>query len=297
MDNNLFCLHKDNNDLIKRNYYKDFLNQIIKKLSFIIPAIILMLLFFTGFILSNFINLDKQMIVDINKAYVYPCLKYPFGTNSVGQNQLPIILIGTYKTLLLAFIATFINLILGIVIGVLWGSSNKVNSFMFVIKHLVDNTPIVFFYIIIVTLLGDGFLPLLLVIILFGWLEFASIIRNTLVIIKAKDYNKVSKLYKVPLYKVAINNYLPAILPILFNNVALCVPKIIALEIIISYFGFSFGGSHPSLGMLLYSCISNNTYFTHHYMFLIPFIFLFAINLCVFFISKTISNNCLKEEI
>lgn len=296
-NNDLFHIYKENNTLIKRNYYKDFLNKTIKKYSFIIPILILILLFLTGFILSKFINIDKQMMVNINEAYISPCSKYPFGTNSVGQNQFPIILIGTYKTLLLAFIATFINLLLGIFIGILWGSSKRVNSLMFIVKHLVDNTPVVFFYIIIVTLLGDGFLPLLLVVILFGWLEFAGIIRNTLIIIKSKDYNKVSKLYKVPLHKIAINNYLPAILPILFNNIALCIPKIIALEIIISYFGFSFGDSHPSLGMLLYSCISNNTYFTHPYMFIIPFCLLFIINLCIFFISKTISNNCIKEEI
>jgi ABC-type dipeptide/oligopeptide/nickel transport system permease subunit len=138
---------------------------------------------------------------------------------------------------------------------------------MFIIKNLVDNVPMVFFYVLIIMLLGDGFTPLLLIVILFGWMDFACVIRNNLMIIKSKDYNKVTSLYKVPFHKRIINNYLPPIMPILFNNIAICIPKIIALEILISYFGFSFGSSNPSLGMIFYSSIYSNTYFTKPYIF------------------------------
>ena len=118
-----------------------------------------------------------------------------------------------------------------------------------------------------------------------------------MMILKVKDYNKVSKLYKVPLHKVALNNYLPSILPVLFNRLALCIPQTLALEVTISYFGFSFGSKKPSLGVILYNSISRSTYFTHSYLFYIPLIILFIINVCFYFISKTISNKFTKEEI
>jgi len=284
-------------NLIYDGYYKNFFKTILTKLSFILPVLILFSIFITGFIFTYFIDENIVFSTNMNNIYHKPSLKYPLGTNALGQNQIYLTFIGAYKTLLLAFIATTINTLIGIVIGVLWGSSSKFNNVMFLIKNLIDNTPMIFVYIIIIAFLGDGFIPLLLVVILFGWLETATLIRNNITIIKNKDYNQISRLYKVPLHKIAINNYLPSILPILFNRIALCVPQVIALEITISYFGFSTSSKSPSLGVLLYNTLSNNSFFNHPFMFFVPFIFLFIINLCIHIISKTISINFTKEEI
>ena len=280
---------------VYRNFYKDFFNSIIKNPAFLISFFLLFSLFITGFMFNSFADTSKHLSINLDIANIKPSSKYLFGTNSFGQNLLHLVLIGSYKTILLAIISTLINIILGIILGIIWGSSTKFDSVMFFIKNFVDNTPLVLFYIIIALILGDGFVPLLLVIILFGWIEFAYIIRNYLIIIKSKDYNKVSQLYHVPLHKIAITNYLPAVLPLLFNNIALCMPKIISLEIMISYFGFSFGSSSPSLGSIMYHSISNNTFFDNPHMFYIPFIFLLLINICIYFSSKAISNSFPKE--
>lgn len=296
-ENKLFEEHQETQTLVSKSYYRDFFAVTLTKLSFVLPTIMILLLFIIGFIFCHFFNIERYLEIDMTSVFIPPCFKYPFGTNGSGQNQFYLVFIGVYKTLLLSFVATFINLILGIIIGIFWGVNKKADSLFLTLKNILDNTPLIFFYVILVTIMGDGFIPLLIVIILFGWLDFAFIIRNNLQLINSKDYNKVSMLYNIPLYKRAINNYLPSILPILFNNIALCIPKMIALEIMISYFGFSFGNSYPSLGMLIYSTISNSTYFTNPHMFLIPFIFLFIINICVYFISKTISENFLKEKI
>ena len=297
-DNDLFCETVPNNTPTSyKNYYKDFIKKVLKKPAFLIPLFIIILMFLIGFILCHVIDINKEMIVNMDNKYISPCLKYPFGTNGFGQNQLYIVFIGAYKTLLLAISATIINIVIGTVVGILWSSSKKLNGFMFIFKNLVDNTPLIFFYVVIVFILGDGFIPLLIVVTLFGWLEIAFLIRNNLMIIKAKDYNKVSLLYNVKLPKIAINNYLPSLLPIIFNNIAISIPKMIALEISVSYFGFSFGETNPSLGTIIYSSISNNTYFNYPYLFIIPFIFLFIINICAYFIGKTISNNSTKEVV
>lgn len=296
-ESDLFFEHKSENIYAKKNYYKDFFKETFTKKTFIIPAFIIIILFTIGFIFCHIIDLEKHLSINMNLTNIPPCLKYPFGTSSSGQNLFYITFIGVYKTLLLAIIATFINIALGIIFGILWGSNKKANSFFFILKNLVDNIPLIFFYVIIVMFLGNGFIPLLIAIIIFGWVDFAFIIRNTVLIIKTKDYNRVSKLYNVPIYKIAINNYLPSILPILFNNIALSIPLMVSSEVLISYFGFSFGNSTPSLGILIFDSISNSTYFTYPYMLLIPLVFLFIINLCFYLISKTISINSSKEII
>lgn len=280
----------------RKNYYTDFFKHSLKSISFILPSFIILIIFIIGFITHEFIDENSYMNIDLTKSFIKPCLEYPFGTNEFGQNQFFIIMNAAYKTLLLAIIATFIDLILGIFIGCFWAKNKNFSKFMFVIKNLFDNTPMIFFLIIISLIFKTGFLPLLIILILFQWIDFAFITRNNIIAVNSKDYNKVSSLYKVPFYKIIINNYLPSLLPILFNNVALCVSKIINLEVTVSYFGFTIGGKSDSIGTLIYKSLSNNTYFLHLYIFLIPFIILFIINLCVFIISKTISKIFTKEE-
>lgn len=283
------------NKLIERNYYKEFLKKTLKSPSFIIPFSVLTLMFVVGFIFSNFVNLDSYLNINLEKQFILPSLQYPFGTNAFGQNLFPLILIGAYKTILLSLIATFINTLIGMIIGVLWGLSSKVDSVMFVVKNLIDNIPLIFLYIIIISLLGDGFIPLLIVVILFGWIDTAAIIRNNIMLLKTKDYNKISKLYNVSAFKIAKNNYIPSILPILANRIALCIPQIISIEITISYFGFSLGNDN-SLGVILYNSISNNNYFSYPHLFIFPFLLLSTINLCIVLIGKALSKNFTKEE-
>ena len=283
------------NKLIERNYYKEFLKKTLKSPSFIIPFSVLTLMFIVGFIFSNFVNLDSYLNINLEKQFILPSLQYPFGTNAFGQNLFPLILIGAYKTILLSLIATFINTLIGMIIGVLWGLSSKVDSVMFVVKNLIDNIPLIFLYRIIISLLGDGFIPLLIVVILFGWIDTAAIIRNNIMLLKTKDYNKISKLYNVSAFKIAKNNYIPSILPILANRIALCIPQIISIEITISYFGFSLGNDN-SLGVILYNSISNNNYFSYPHLFIFPFLLLSTINLCIVLIGKALSKNFTKEE-
>ena len=55
------------------------------------------------------------------------------------------------------------------------------------------------------------------------------------------------------------------------------------------------GENSVSLGKLLFSSLSNNNAFIHPYLFLIPFVFLFVINMCFYYIGKTISSTSTKE--
>ena len=263
-------------------------------ISFIVSIISLFIIFIAGFIVAHFVNESTYMTIDFNKAFINPCLKYPFGTNNFGQNLFYQTLVGCYNTLILAIVTTFIKLIIGITIGIIWGNSNKFDFFFNFIKSIFDNVPLIFFYIILITALGANYLSLLIVVVVFGWVNIACLIRNNLVIIRTKDYNVASKLYKTPLYKRAIKNYFPSILPIIFSSIALSIPEIISFEITLSYFGFILGEKNLGLGKILYASITSNHCFTHPFLFVIPLLLLLIINLCFYLISKTIASVCLN---
>lgn len=279
---------------MKNNYYKDLFSKLFKKSSFIISLTILTLLFIVSFFYYHFSSEDVFSF-NFDNAFISPNRDYLFGTNSYGQNQFNLIFIAIYNTLKLAFIVTLIRIILGCIVGILWGTYTKLDTFFILIRNVLNNIPMVFVYVIIISSLGNSFTTLVLTISLFGWMSHASLIRNNLILLRNRDYNKMSKLLKTPFIKVAINNYLPSVLPIIFNSIAISFPSIIALEVTLSYFGFSLGSHSISLGGIIYDAIANNNCFANPYLLIIPFLFLLIINLCFFSISKNISSVSNKE--
>lgn len=288
-------MNKSSSNIVKQNFYKDLFRNICKKKSFIIPLIILFILYLSGFFIVTFINEENYMAVNFDLGLLPPSFKYPFGTNDYGQNQFYQILVGCYNTLNLAIIATFFNLILGIIIGIAWGNSPKSDYLMIFIKSIFDNIPLLFFYIIIINALGNNAISLLIVVAIFGWVNIACLIRNNLLLIRNKDYNVVSKLFKTAFKDKAINNYLPSLLPIIYNSISISISEIIAFEITVAHFGFSIGENSISLSKLLYTSISTNSCFTNPYLLVIPLIFIIIINLCFYYIGKTISDFSLKR--
>ena len=280
----------------KNNYYRDFFFKIIRQPSFIVPVILLVTIFIAGFIANMHLSQDQYMTVDFDKAFIYPNINYPFGTNEFGQNVFYQVLIGTYNTIKLAFVASLINLIIGCFIGILWGHNHKIDNLMIFIRNIFNNIPLTIFYLIIITAVGSGFWPMILVICLLGWVDIACLIRNNLIIIRNKDYNIYSKLNNVPTFNIAIHNYLPTLLPVVFNSFAISIPEMTSIEITLSYFGFSLGKGNIGLGTILYSALSNNICFLYPYLFIIPFIFTFTINVCFYCIGKTISDVSIKED-
>lgn len=281
---------------MKNSYYANLFKRLFTRFSFVFPFIILIVIFVTGLIF-NFC-LDKSYIsIDFNQKLISPSDDFLFGTNSQGQSLLYLVFIGSYNTLLFAALATIVNLLIGCIFGIIWGSSTKLDNIMICIKNILDNIPTLFIYVILIYALGNGLFTVLLVIIIFGWINIATLVRNNLIMSRDKDYNKMSKLLKTKKYKIAIYNYLPSLLPIIFNSIAISFPEIISLEITLSYFNISLGDYGTSLGSLLHDSMSNNNSFSHPYLFIFPFIFLLIINLCYFYIGKTISSLSNQKEV
>ena len=116
--------------VLKHSYYKILFCSLFKKISFILPVSILISLFIVSFVSNYFIDKEMYMNINFENSFISPNKEYPFGTNDFGQNLLYQVLIGCYNTLKLSIIATLINLITGVIIGVIWGSSTKFDGLM-----------------------------------------------------------------------------------------------------------------------------------------------------------------------
>ena len=92
---------------------------------------------------------DPQIVPNINDAsmrFLGPSAQYPFGTDDVGNSVWDVVWAGTKTSLIIGFIVTLINTVVGVFVGAVWGFSKKVDKFMLEVYNIVSSVP----YILIV---------------------------------------------------------------------------------------------------------------------------------------------------
>ena len=290
MKNKESCLIK------KRDYYSIFFSKLIRKRCFIISCIILTIIFLASLFVTLTVDKSEYMNIDFTKSFIPPCKEYLFGTNEFGQNFFFQIFVGSFNTIKLCFLASIINLLLGTLLGIIWGHNTKIDNLMIFIRNIFNSIPLPFFYIVVISAIGSGFWPMIFVITFLGWANLACLIRNNLIIIRYKDYNVFSHINNTPSYKIAIHNYLPHLLPIIFSTFAVSFLEAASVEVTLSYLGFHTGENNISLGYLLHNALTSNNWFDYPYLFLMPLLVIFIINIAFYYIGKTISDVSMKED-
>ena len=115
------------------SYWKSVMRQFFKKKSTtvmlgILIAIILMSFIYPMF--SKFDFNDVSKVNDFSVRYVHPNAQYWFGTDSNGKSLFDSVWFGARNSILIAVIATFINVVIGLVVGAVWGISKTFDMIM-----------------------------------------------------------------------------------------------------------------------------------------------------------------------
>ncbi len=277
------------NKLERKNYFKSLFSYVFKKKDFIISLVILTTIFIAGLVMRCSKLFENLYTINLEKAFLPPSLKHIFGTNEFGQDMFYLVITGSFNTLCFSIFITITNIIIGTIIGIMWGNNQKLDLFIIFLKGILNNIPLIFIYILFIFFFGINYHSLFIIIILIGWIDVACLVRNNLIIIRNKDYNTYSKLAKTPFLYKALNNYLPAILPVIFHYFALSIPQVISIEVNVSYISFPVSNGYSSLGMLVYSSIYDNNCMMYPHLIIFPLIFLVIINMCVYKIGKSLS--------
>ncbi|MCD8366263.1 MAG: ABC transporter permease [Clostridiales bacterium] len=179
---------------------------------------------------------------------------YILGTGSAGQSTFDAVWFGARISISLAFVCAAINMIVGVVIGAIWGFSKKVDMFMTEVYNVVGNIPYVLLIAVLVMIFSPSFWTMVLAMTITGWLYIAYFIRTQVIIIRDREYNLASKCLGTSTVKIALKNILPFMTSIIVTLLATEIPSYISYEVFLSYIGM--GLSDMSLGRLIYEAES-----------------------------------------
>ena len=164
-------------------------------------------------------------------------LKWILGTRGIGQSNFDAIWNGARISISLAFLCAAINMLIGVVIGAIWGFSKKMDLFMTEVYNIVGNVPYILVISVLVLVMKGTFWTLVFAMTVTGWLGIAYFIRTQVIIIRDREYNLASRCLGTPIVRIAMRNILPFMTSVIVTLLATELPSYISYEVFLSYLG------------------------------------------------------------
>ena len=189
---------------------------------------------------------------------------------------------------MVSFICTAINMVLGIVVGSIWGFSKKMDKWMIEVYNVLSNVPFLLLAIILSYIIGSGFRPLIFTMTVTEWVFVAYFIRTQVMIIRDREYNLASKCLGTSTWTIITKNILPYLISVIMTYISREIPSLISYEVFLSYMGLGLGSNIASLGKI----ISQYTSFMNGYphLFWIPVSVLAIISISLYIVGQKLAD-------
>ncbi len=195
-----------------------------------------------------------------------PSWSHPFGTDSLGRDMLSRTLVATRISLLVGVIAVSIALSIGLSVGPVSGYyGGWVDSVIMRTADVFFAYPYILFVLLIMTVLGPGFVNVFFAIGLLGWASFARINRGSVLSVKAMEFVEAARAQGANDLRVIFRHVLPNTMAPVYVATAMAVGGAIVTEAALSYLGIGIQPPNASWGSMIaenQGAIFNGTWWT-----------------------------------
>lgn len=273
------------------SYWQSVFRQFWKKKSSLVMVTILTLILLFSFLYPMFSDYDfndVSKINDFSSRFIWPNGEYWFGTDKKGHSLFDAVWFGARNSILISFIATTINLLIGVIIGGIWGVSKGFDRFMLEVYNVISNIPSFLIVIVLSYALGTGFWNLIFAMTVTGWMGIAFGIRVQVMRYRDLEYNLASQTLGTPTFKMVVKNILPQLISVIVTMISQMLPSYISYEAFLSAFGLGLPVTVPSLGRLINNYSQNVT--TNWYLFWIPLTILVLVSLSLYLVGQNLAD-------
>jgi peptide/nickel transport system permease protein len=233
--------------------------------------------------------------IDFSQARLPPSWQHPFGTNTLGQDQLARILIGGRISLAVAFAAMLVAIVLGTSIGAIAGFyGGIVDSLLMRSTDLFLALPQLPLLLLIVYLFRDSiksivganlgiFLLIFVTIGSLNWMSVARLVRGNVLKFKEMEFVTAAKALGAKPSRIIWRHILPNVANLIIVAATLAVGNAIITESTLSFLGIGFPPDLPTWGRMLYDAKDYLTSTPH--MAIFPGLAIFLTVLCLNYIG------------
>ncbi len=174
------------------------------------------------------------------------------GTDQNGRDLLARVLQGTQMSLIVAAVATFVSVVIGVAFGSIAGYfGGRIDSIMMRFVDVMYALPYILFVIILVVIFGRSPVLLFIGIGAIEWLTMARIVRGQTLSLKEKEFVEAARAGGSRPFTVIRRHIVPNLTGPVVIYATLTIPEIIITESFLSYLGLGVQEPLTSLGTLI----------------------------------------------
>lgn len=226
-----------------------------------------------------------------------PSAQHIFGTDDLGRDLFIRVLYGTKYSLIIAFLAGFINLIIGVVYGSVAGFfGGIVDNIMMRIVDILYSIPTIIYVVLIAAMMYDpesqssGLLSIVLALSISYWINMARIVRSEVLQLKQQEFVLAATALGASKTRILFKHLLPNCLGSIIVTLTLLIPQAIFTEAFLSFIGLGINPPLASLGTLCNSAM--RTIYTYEYQLLFP-----ALAICLIILGFNLFGDGLTEAL
>ncbi|WP_404815075.1 nickel transporter permease [Terribacillus saccharophilus] len=191
-------------------------------------------------------------MTDVGNRLASPSWEHPMGTDHLGRDVMTRLLLGFRLTVGYSMIALLAAVIIGVPFGLLAGLRGGWVDRLFM--RIADGFlafPDTVIAIVLSGLLGPGIGNLLFAIVLVKWVNYARMVRSTVLTEVQKDYITIAKINGLSTFTIMRKHLMPHIIGNVLVLASLDFGKIILLISSLSYIGLGAQPPTPEWGAML----------------------------------------------
>lgn len=272
------------------SYWKSVWRNFLKRKSAVVMFVIFALLFLFTFLATAISRYDVYNLrIDDALMFTSPNSTFWFGTDNLGRDYWSQVWHATRTSIILAVSVSVGQIVLGVLIGLVWGYVRRLDRFFTELYNLIDNIPTIIYMTLIALMVGKSYLIMGAAIIAFGWLSTARNVRNLVFIYRDREYNLASRCLGTNLWRILAKNILPYLVSVIILRLALAIPGTIAYETTLAYLGLM-DISTPSLGILLRN--ARSYFLDFPYLLIFPAAIVSVITITFYLVGNAFSDAC-----
>ncbi|OPL11087.1 MAG: diguanylate cyclase [Firmicutes bacterium ML8_F2] len=214
---------------------------------------------------------------DFDRRNQESSIEHPFGTDSLGRDQLVRVMYGARISLSVGFVASLTTFLIGVFYGGISGyAGGRVDNIMMRIVDILYSIPFLLWVIMLMVLFreifpatggGAGLYSIFIALGLVFWLPMARIVRGQILSLKEQEFALAAQTIGAPKWKILFRHLIPNAMGPILVTATLSIPEAIFAEAFLSFIGLGVSAPMASWGMLASDALSSLRSFPHLLLF------------------------------
>ena len=216
---------------------------------------------------------------------------YLLGTDQLGRDILTRLMYGTRISLMVAFIAALVNMVIGIAYGGISGYlGGQTDNIMMRIVDVISTIPLTLYVILIKMCLDDGLLSIIIALSSVYWVDMARVVRGEMLSLKNQEFVLAARTIGSSDKTILLNHLIPNAMGPILVTVTMLIPSAIFMEAFMSFIGIGIAPPMASLGTMCND--ATETLRTNPYQLFLP-----ALVICIIMFAFNFVGDGLRDAL